>query len=65
MKRTAALFTAVSIALAAARCSSPPRSEPLTMTGVYFDTVVEVQSGAEIRRSLTTAMRSVRIMNRC
>ena len=43
MKRTAALFTAVSIALAAAGCSSPPRSEPLTMTGVYFDTVVEVQ----------------------
>ena len=43
MKRTAALFTAVSIALSAAGCSSPPASEPLTMTGIYFDTVVEVQ----------------------
>lgn len=43
MKRTAVLFTAVSIALSAAGCSSPPASEPLTMTGIYFDTVVEVQ----------------------
>lgn len=43
MKRTAALFTAVSIALTAAGCSAPPASEPLTVTGTYFDTVTEIE----------------------
>lgn len=43
MKRIISFFTALSIALASSGCSSGPGSEALSMSGIYFDTVVQIE----------------------
>ena len=42
MKRFTAILTAAASALALCGCSTPPSSEPLSMTGVFFDTIVSI-----------------------
>lgn len=43
MKRIIPFLTALSIALASSGCSSAPSSESLSTTGIYFDTVVQIE----------------------
>ncbi len=42
MKRFTAILTAAVSALTLCSCSTPPSSEPLSMTGVFFDTIVSI-----------------------
>lgn len=44
MKKTASLFITILLIVTLISCSSPPKSEKLTVTGIYFDTVIQIDA---------------------
>lgn len=44
MKKAASLFTTILLIVTLISCSSPPKSEKLTVTGIYFDTVIQIEA---------------------
>ena len=56
MKKIILLLTAVSVILSASACSSPQKSESLSVTGMYFDTVVMVEAWGTDRETLEHCM---------
>lgn len=56
MKKIILLLTAVSVILSASACSSPQKSESLSVTGMYFDTVVTVEAWSTDRETLEHCM---------
>ena len=44
MKKAASLFTTILLIVMLISCSSPQKSEKLTVTGIYFDTVIQIEA---------------------
>lgn len=44
MKKAASLFTTILLIVMLISCSSPQKSEKLTVTGIYFDTVIQIDA---------------------
>ncbi len=44
MKKTASLFMTVLLLLSLTSCSSPQKNEKLSVTGIYFDTVIQIDA---------------------
>lgn len=44
MKKAAPLFTTILLIVMLISCSSPQKSEKLTVTGIYFDTVIQIDA---------------------
>ncbi len=43
MKKTASLFIVILLIVSLISCSSPQKNEKLTVTGIYFDTIVRIE----------------------
>lgn len=44
MKKAASLFITILLIVTLISCSSPPKSEKMTVTGIYFDTVIQIEA---------------------
>lgn len=44
MKKTALFFITILLLLPLLSCSSPQKSEKLTVTGIYFDTIIQIEA---------------------
>ena len=60
MKKFILLLTAAVTALAATACSSPRNSESLSVTGMYFDTVVTIEAWGTDMNTLNHCMEMCR-----